>query len=75
MDTTSTPYRNSRRYYRRNHELRQRQNRSLHRKYNYNGAGTALFVFAVAIIVCGVGLYFTSLGLSAFGGFIGRLLA
>ena len=35
---------------------------------------TALFVFAVAVIVCGVVLYFTSLGLSAFGGFIGRLL-
>ncbi len=74
MDSTSTPYRNNRQYYRRNHEIRQRQNRSLHRRYNYSGAKTALFMFALSIIVIGVVLYFTSLGLSAFGGFIGRLL-
>ena len=64
MDSASRPRQSYRRSYRRNGVNRQRRSQALQRKYQYQGAPSALAVLALTIVVVIVLGYLTSVGLS-----------
>lgn len=74
MDYAGNPRRSYRNDTTKNGERRERQSRRLQRRYKYDGAGSALIVLAVAIVLVILFTYLTSKGISITANFFSSVL-